>query len=78
MPERPRQRKLRQRQPQAGHGQHDDAEACEADVAQAGALALSQFPLARSLGHVGLYAPALLMLYRLAAFSAPAATCERS
>ena len=29
-------------------------------------LALSQFPLARSLGHVGLYAPALLMLYLLA------------
>jgi len=29
-------------------------------------LALSQFPLARSLGHVGLYAPALLVLYLLA------------
>lgn len=29
-------------------------------------LAMSQFPLARSLGHVGLYAPALLVLYLLA------------
>ena len=29
-------------------------------------LALSQFPLARSFGHVGLYAPALLVLYLLA------------
>ena len=29
-------------------------------------LALSQFPLARSLGHIGLYAPALLILYLLA------------
>ncbi len=29
-------------------------------------LALSQFPLARSLGNVGLYAPALLVLYLLA------------
>jgi len=29
-------------------------------------LALSQFPLARSLGHIGLYAPALLIGYLLA------------
>ena len=29
-------------------------------------LALSRFPLARSLGHIGLYAPALVMLYLLA------------
>ena len=29
-------------------------------------LSISQFPLARSLGHIGLYAPALLMVYLLA------------
>ncbi|MCY7308686.1 MAG: sodium:calcium antiporter [Rhodoferax sp.] len=29
-------------------------------------LAISQFPLARSLGHIGLYAPALLIVYLLA------------